>query len=183
VTHTYALMDVPPSLYGFVRATLLEAGYDHAVLTDRGEGEEHLDMHGIGLRIDSSMLDPKPLTANGSVWAIEIDMATATTQALHDMRERWDRLWRGIGQKAPPLLEMDGGSNIWKLDDPDGVFIISMPDAAPMEYMDAARKSFINIWKQATGKDVHVVIKHNVIGLEHLSDAELQHLGLQRIPK
>ncbi|MDP3717116.1 MAG: hypothetical protein Q8T13_05020 [Acidobacteriota bacterium] len=47
-THTYAVLDVPRSVYGAVRALLGAAGYDHAFQQDR-EGEV-IDMHGIALR-------------------------------------------------------------------------------------------------------------------------------------
>lgn len=47
-THTYAVLDVPRSVYGAVRALLAAAGYDHAFHQD-GDAEV-IDMHGIALQ-------------------------------------------------------------------------------------------------------------------------------------
>ena len=44
MTHTYAVLDVPRSVYAAVRALLDAAGYDHAFHDDV------IDMHGIALR-------------------------------------------------------------------------------------------------------------------------------------
>lgn len=48
VTHTYAILDVPRTVYAAVRALLSRAGYDHA-FHDQKDGEV-IDMHGVALR-------------------------------------------------------------------------------------------------------------------------------------
>jgi hypothetical protein len=48
MTHTYAVLDVPPVVYAAVRALLARADYHHAFHEDR-DGEV-IDMHGIALR-------------------------------------------------------------------------------------------------------------------------------------
>lgn len=47
-THTYAVLDVPRTVYGAVRALLVRAGYDHAFHAE--PDGELIDMHGIALR-------------------------------------------------------------------------------------------------------------------------------------
>jgi len=48
VTHTYAVLDVPRTVYAAVRALLDAASYQHAFHADK-DGEV-IDMHGIALR-------------------------------------------------------------------------------------------------------------------------------------
>lgn len=48
MTYTYAILDVPRSVYSAVRALLDAASYQHAFHTDK-DGEV-IDMHGIALR-------------------------------------------------------------------------------------------------------------------------------------
>lgn len=48
MSHTYAILEVPGTVYAAVRALLARAGYDHA-FHDRPDGER-IDMHGIALR-------------------------------------------------------------------------------------------------------------------------------------
>ena len=50
VTHTYEVLDVPRSVYGAVRALLAAADYHHSFVSDPGEDDEIIDMHGIALR-------------------------------------------------------------------------------------------------------------------------------------
>ena len=48
-TRTYALLEVPKDMFDFVLGKLKEAeGYEAAIL-EKGDGEVHLDMHGIAL--------------------------------------------------------------------------------------------------------------------------------------
>lgn len=48
MTYTYAVLDVPSSVYADVRQRLLDAGYQHAF--HRDGASEVIDMHGIALR-------------------------------------------------------------------------------------------------------------------------------------
>jgi len=48
MTYTYAILDVPGSVYAAVRALLAAADYQHAFHKD--DGVEVIDMHGIALR-------------------------------------------------------------------------------------------------------------------------------------
>jgi hypothetical protein len=48
VTYTYAVLDVPDSVYQDIRRRLVEAGYEHVF--DKCDGREVMDMHGIALR-------------------------------------------------------------------------------------------------------------------------------------
>jgi len=59
-THTYAVLEVPRTVYAAVRALLARAGYDHAFHSNV-DGEV-IDMHGIALR----SLEPRP-TAGDSL--------------------------------------------------------------------------------------------------------------------
>lgn len=47
-THTYALMEVPPSVFELIKAQLLAAGYEHAICMQDGE-RTMLDMDGIAI--------------------------------------------------------------------------------------------------------------------------------------
>jgi hypothetical protein len=47
MTHTYALLEVPPEMFEFVKKQLTEAGYEHAF--DTSDGKPVIDMHGIAL--------------------------------------------------------------------------------------------------------------------------------------
>lgn len=47
--HTYAVLEVPRTVYAAVRALLAVAGYDH-VFHDEGTPSEVIDMHGIALQ-------------------------------------------------------------------------------------------------------------------------------------
>lgn len=49
MTHTYAVLEVPGSVYAAVRALLARADYGHAFLNTRTDGEV-IDMHGIALK-------------------------------------------------------------------------------------------------------------------------------------
>lgn len=49
MTHTYALLEVPSSVYAAVRALLAQAQYQHAFIDTRTDGEV-IDMHGIALK-------------------------------------------------------------------------------------------------------------------------------------
>lgn len=49
MTHTYAVLAVPRSVYAAVRALLAAAGYEHA-FHNEGESSEVIDMHGIALQ-------------------------------------------------------------------------------------------------------------------------------------
>lgn len=48
MTHTYAILDVPPVVYAAVRALVTQAEYEDAIQADT-EGEV-IDMHGLALR-------------------------------------------------------------------------------------------------------------------------------------
>lgn len=52
MTRTLATLEISQAAYDEIRAKLVEAGYDHALLADRGAagtGEELIDMNGIAL--------------------------------------------------------------------------------------------------------------------------------------
>lgn len=49
MTYTFATLEVSAGAYHEIRAKLLEAGYDHAILPERHEGQELIDMRGIAL--------------------------------------------------------------------------------------------------------------------------------------
>lgn len=57
-THTYAVLEVPRTVYAAVRALLARASYDHAFHA-KPDGEV-IDMHGIALR----SMDPRPVTGD-----------------------------------------------------------------------------------------------------------------------
>lgn len=57
MTHTYAVLEVPPEAYAAVRTLLVEAHYEHTF--HRDGGAEVIDMHGIALRADPA-LQPQP---------------------------------------------------------------------------------------------------------------------------
>lgn len=48
MTHTYALLQVPATVYAAIRALLAHAGYDHAFQDH--DGGEVIDMHGLALQ-------------------------------------------------------------------------------------------------------------------------------------
>jgi hypothetical protein len=50
VTRTYAVLDVPRTVYAAVRTLLEAAGHDHAFQSSQRDGAEVIDMHGIALR-------------------------------------------------------------------------------------------------------------------------------------
>lgn len=52
-TRTYAVLPVPSVFYDLIKAALLDAGYDHAILRE-GDGEV-LDMHGIALAAEKDV--------------------------------------------------------------------------------------------------------------------------------
>ena len=49
MTHTYAVLEVPRSVYAAVRALLVQADYQHTFIDSRTDGEV-IDMHGIALK-------------------------------------------------------------------------------------------------------------------------------------
>jgi hypothetical protein len=51
MTHTYAIVEVSPSVYDEVKATLIAAGYEHAI--DDREGV--IDLDGLALQSDPSL--------------------------------------------------------------------------------------------------------------------------------
>jgi hypothetical protein len=48
-TRTYATAPVSQATFDEVKKLLKEAGYDHAIIDQRGDEGEALDMHGIAL--------------------------------------------------------------------------------------------------------------------------------------
>lgn len=52
MSHTHAVLDVPPTVFAAVRALLEQAGYEHTIYTDDANAErgDLLDMLGISLR-------------------------------------------------------------------------------------------------------------------------------------
>lgn len=50
MTHTYAILEVPPQIYASIRAKLVAAGYEHTF--DKNDGVEVIDMHGLALRAE-----------------------------------------------------------------------------------------------------------------------------------
>ena len=61
-THTYVKMSVPQSTYDLVKAQLLAANYDHALI-EQIDGTDALDMHGIALVLDEEADDEITQTA------------------------------------------------------------------------------------------------------------------------
>lgn len=59
-THTFVTLSVPPIVYLAVRDLLLDAGYDHAIVSV--DGDECIDMHGIALKKGDSTDEPTNAT-------------------------------------------------------------------------------------------------------------------------
>ena len=55
MTHTFAILDVRPAVYADIRQGLVMTGYADEVLHVE-DGQELIDMHGIALRSDPSIL-------------------------------------------------------------------------------------------------------------------------------
>lgn len=52
-TRTYAILEVPPEIYAWIREKLADAGYEHAFHDHSIDGEV-IDMNGLALRAISS---------------------------------------------------------------------------------------------------------------------------------
>lgn len=52
-THTFAILELPPSVHALIKEKLIAAGYDHAI-----DAEGTIDMHGIGIAPDGGSDDP-----------------------------------------------------------------------------------------------------------------------------
>ncbi len=108
-THTFATLEVPHSLYAFIRSKLKNAGYDENISTvvgDTGE-QEILTMQGIALTCERRSEKPKET----SVWRplfppqertlemvelehrlTEIEATVKVMQEFYDLKERLARI-------------------------------------------------------------------------------------------
>lgn len=83
MTYTYAILQVPPTIYAAVRALLEAAGYEHAFHKD--DGDEVLDMHGIALKSrggspDTSIVVSSLLSRRTKEGRVELALNTESTQ-------------------------------------------------------------------------------------------------------
>ncbi len=82
-THTFAILDVHPDVYGPVRAGLEMAGYAERFSVD--DGREVIDMHGIALRADAALpVQPIPMILHcPDCSARHIDVGEFASKAHH----------------------------------------------------------------------------------------------------
>ena len=101
MTYTYAVLDVPATVYAAVRALLKAAEYEHAFHQDGSD--EVIDMHGIALRSDPVAVEE---THDSILMALKTDRAAiADFLVSHRVSGKLAGKIRR-GEHMPPLPEL-----------------------------------------------------------------------------
>jgi hypothetical protein len=103
MTYTYAILELPPTIYAAVRALLEAAGYGHAFHKDAGD--EVLDMHGIALKSrggspDTNVVVSSLLSRRTKEGRVELALNTESTQMSLDKAREIVGLLQGAIEAA-----------------------------------------------------------------------------------
>lgn len=63
MSHTYAILEVSPMVYGAIKEKLVGAGYEHAI-----DSDGVIDLQGLGLKENDCITSDSPREYSGSHW-------------------------------------------------------------------------------------------------------------------